>query len=200
MTGCRSNYCRHVSLFTAEFSVPFEIPSAKPSDTSGPVSEDGVSMLVAMGFTRDQAVKALKQTVSEHVTMVTTNLYCKCPLRTGTLREQGIGCSATWMSWMLWKRKVPRGVSLNIQMVGEVSETEHHFCQSLCYKFIYVCGNKSSQVWGLNTQVTEFLIEIGAAGCGSKTNAAAFSLALAGLREKAPPACPSKFVNCEWVL
>jgi ubiquitin carboxyl-terminal hydrolase 5/13 len=45
-----------------EFSVPFEIPSAKPSDTSGPVSEDGVSMLVAMGFTRDQAVKALKQT------------------------------------------------------------------------------------------------------------------------------------------
>jgi ubiquitin carboxyl-terminal hydrolase 5/13 len=49
-------------LFTAEFSVPFEIPSAKPSDTSGPVSEDGVSMLVAMGFTRDQAVKALKQT------------------------------------------------------------------------------------------------------------------------------------------
>ena len=52
-------------VYFSEFAVPFEVPSAQPSGKSagGPVSEDSVGMLVSMGFTRDQAVKALKQTV-----------------------------------------------------------------------------------------------------------------------------------------
>lgn len=49
-----------------DFSSPFVPPASKAATTptgSGP-PEDAVAMVMALGFTRDQAIKALKATVS----------------------------------------------------------------------------------------------------------------------------------------
>ena len=48
----------------ADFEVPLEsLQSAPATDAAFSVNEEAVGMLSSMGFTRDQAIKALKATV-----------------------------------------------------------------------------------------------------------------------------------------
>lgn len=61
-----------------DFSAPFMMPSQKsasstaPSETTPP--EDAIDMVTSMGFAREQAIKALKATVSIIIQM----FYRKC--------------------------------------------------------------------------------------------------------------------------
>ena len=48
--------------FFPDFATPLDLGGARSSKSFVP-SEDGVAMIMAMGFSRDQAVKALKNTV-----------------------------------------------------------------------------------------------------------------------------------------
>lgn len=52
------------SISDTDFNSPFVPPGSKPKSGSFVPSEEGVAMVMAMGFSRDQAVKALKNTVS----------------------------------------------------------------------------------------------------------------------------------------
>lgn len=52
------------SISDIDFNSPFVPPGSKPKSGSFVPSEEGVAMVMAMGFSRDQAVKALKNTVS----------------------------------------------------------------------------------------------------------------------------------------
>ncbi len=57
--------CSHtnVVVFT-DFSTPFEPPQPKSKSSAGPtLSEDSIAMVMSLGFSREQAVKALKATV-----------------------------------------------------------------------------------------------------------------------------------------
>ena len=60
-------------VLLADFALPFVPPGAKKSSGKFVPNEEGVMMLSAMGFTRDQAIKALKNTVSKYV-----NVYNDC--------------------------------------------------------------------------------------------------------------------------
>ena len=57
----------HAHRVLVDFSTPFVPPSKKPKTSSGSKQaeppEDAVAMVTSMGFTRDQAIKALKATV-----------------------------------------------------------------------------------------------------------------------------------------
>ena len=52
-------------LYFLDFSAPLSIPGSGASGLSA-VNEEAVGMIIAMGFTRPQAVKALESTVSIH--------------------------------------------------------------------------------------------------------------------------------------
>ena len=45
----------------ADFNEPLRLPQSKSS--SAAISEESVAILMSMGFTKDQAIKALKATV-----------------------------------------------------------------------------------------------------------------------------------------
>ena len=52
-------------IFTKDFADKLELPSSKKSSSSSfQPNEEAVMMIVGMGFTKDQAIKALKATVS----------------------------------------------------------------------------------------------------------------------------------------
>ena len=48
-------------LFTADFAVPLSVPGSSATES---VNEEAVAMIISMGFTQSQAIKALKATVS----------------------------------------------------------------------------------------------------------------------------------------
>lgn len=63
------------SISDTDFNSPFVPPGSKPKSGSFVPNEDGVAMVMAMGFSRDQAVKALKNTVCTEL------LYWDCFLK-----------------------------------------------------------------------------------------------------------------------
>ena len=48
-------------LLTADFAVPLSVPGSSATES---VNEEAVAMIISMGFTQSQAIKALKATVS----------------------------------------------------------------------------------------------------------------------------------------
>lgn len=109
----------------ADFNTPFNPkPSGTPSTTSSAApSEDSIMMVMSLGFTREQSLRALKATVSVFLKRgVPLTAYVSL-CREEMWREQQTGCSAMLMSWMLWTREKSR-VRPNrktIRMVLEVS-------------------------------------------------------------------------------
>jgi len=49
--------------FTADFAVPLSIPGSGAKETES-INEEAVGIIVSMGFSQPQAIKALKATVS----------------------------------------------------------------------------------------------------------------------------------------
>lgn len=60
---CYCNICNSFTDTISDFGLPFEIPGAKKSSSFTP-NEEALAMIMSMGFNRDQAIKALKATVS----------------------------------------------------------------------------------------------------------------------------------------
>lgn len=58
------------SISDTDFNSPFVPPGSKPKSGSFVPNEDGVAMVMAMGFSRDQAVKALKNTVCTEISFL----------------------------------------------------------------------------------------------------------------------------------
>lgn len=58
--------CTLLMISFSDFNSPFVPPGSKPKSGQFVPNEEGVAMVMAMGFNRDQAVKALKNTVRIH--------------------------------------------------------------------------------------------------------------------------------------
>ena len=63
-------FLSHCSCLISDFAEPLQLGGAQKKTEQVAVNEEGVVMIQSMGFTRDQAIKALKATVSSHVKSV----------------------------------------------------------------------------------------------------------------------------------
>jgi ubiquitin carboxyl-terminal hydrolase 5/13 len=69
-----------ITFNNADFNSPFVPPGSKPKAGSFVPNEDAVVMVMSMGFSRDQAIKALKNTVCVQSSRSQRNNYLNCQL------------------------------------------------------------------------------------------------------------------------
>lgn len=100
------------SLSGADFAAPLVLPGCSSGAGTTPtesVSEEHLETIVSMGFTRDQATKALRATVgSKEIFGIAENLDLKVgfnlrvSVRVMSCNGQWTGSSPTWTIWSAW--------------------------------------------------------------------------------------------------
>ena len=63
LTKAYRYYFSHCFCFISDFAEPLQLGGAQKKTAEITINEEGVVMIQSMGFTRDQAIKALKATV-----------------------------------------------------------------------------------------------------------------------------------------